>query len=163
MLHVPKVVQVPHALNGLHSEERKRFKFDGVGMTDSRAHTHHFRVLTLVNCLVVVAGLVRDAMFVCVLPHPSMVSSMTGAGVSAVDHVLDGNVSRWPRTSPLYVDTVCTRQRKISHKSNISFGKAQLIWFKNCQGFQSVWQDLSCIQLLKKKKIPSTAMTRSTR
>ena len=45
-------------------------------------------------------------MFVSVLPHSSVVSSMTGAGLSTVDHVLDRNVSRWPCSFPLYVDAI---------------------------------------------------------
>lgn len=102
MLHVPKVVQVPHELNGLHSEKRKvRFNRKSHERTE-RANG----VLTLADGLVVVAGLVRDAMFVSVLPHPAVVSPVTGAGLRAVDHVLDRNVSRWPRSFPLYVDAI---------------------------------------------------------
>ena len=41
-----------------------------------------------------------------VLPHPSVVSPVTGAGLRTVDHVLDRNVSRWPRSFPLYVDAI---------------------------------------------------------
>lgn len=102
MLHVPKVVQVPHELNGLHSEKRQvRFNRKSHERTE-RANG----VLTLADGLVVVAGLVRDAMFVSVLPHPAVVSPVTGAGLRAVDHVLDRNVSRWPRSFPLYVDAI---------------------------------------------------------
>lgn len=86
----------------------------------------HVELLTLVNCLVVVAGLVRDAMFVGILPHTSMVPSMTGAGLSTVDHMLDRKISRWPHSFPFDVDTIYTRQRKVPHKCNICFGKAQL-------------------------------------
>lgn len=102
MLHVPKVVQVPHELNGLHSEKRKV-------MFNRKSHERTERangVLTLADGLVVVAGLVRDAMFVSVLPHPAVVSPLTGARLRAVDHVLDRNVSRWPRSFPLYVDAI---------------------------------------------------------
>lgn len=73
---------------------------------------HYCRVLTLVNCLVVVTGLIRNAMFVGILPHPSMVPSVTGARLSAVNHVLDGKISRWPHSFPLDVDTIYTRQRR---------------------------------------------------
>lgn len=116
MLHFPKVVQVPQALKGLHSA-RKEDLSDGFRVTDSRTHSRHHLVLTLVDSLVVVAGLVRDAMFVCIIPYPSMVSSMTGTRVSTVNHMLDGDVSRWPSASSLYVDTVyMKRQRKWSTK-----------------------------------------------
>lgn len=47
------------------------------------------RGLTLVLGLVVVAGLVRDAMFVGILPHPTVITSMTGASLTTVHHILD--------------------------------------------------------------------------
>lgn len=63
-------------------------------------------------------------MFVGIVPHPSMVPSLTGARLSAVDHVLDRQISRWPHSFPLDVDAILTRQRKGSHKCNICFGKS---------------------------------------
>lgn len=120
MLHVPKVVQVPHELNGLHSEKRKvRFNRKSHERTE-RANG----VLTLADGLVVVAGLVRDAMFVSVLPHPAVVSPLTGARLRAVDHVLDRNVSRWPRSFPLYVDAIYEAE-KFPKKCNFCLEKAQ--------------------------------------
>lgn len=80
-------------------------------MKNIEIRKHCCRVLTLVNCLVVVAGLIRDAMSVGILPHPSMLPSMTGARVCTVEHVLDRNVSRWPRSFPFDIDTVYIRQK----------------------------------------------------
>lgn len=62
--------------------------------------------LTLVLGLVVVAGLVRDAMLVGVLPDNAVVAAMTGAGLATVDHVLHGQVRRRPRPLPLNIDAI---------------------------------------------------------
>lgn len=71
---------------------------------------HHFTssasALTLINGLVVVAGLVRDAMMVSVLPHPGVVASVTTSSLGAVDHMLHGQISRRPHCFPLDVDTI---------------------------------------------------------
>lgn len=143
MLHFPKVVHVPHALNGLHSVDKQtsfypKHTFElQHGSSEERTRVrvlplkdqimkHHCWVLTLIDCLVVVACLIRDAMFVCVLPHPSMVPSMTGTGISTVDHVLDRQISRWPHSFPLDVDTIYTRQRQeflFKKKKNYLFWK----------------------------------------
>lgn len=62
--------------------------------------------LTLINGLVVVAGLVRDAMMVSVLPHAGVVASVTASSLGAVDHMLHGQISRRPHCFPLDVDTI---------------------------------------------------------
>lgn len=62
--------------------------------------------LTLVYGLVVVTGLVRDAMLVGVLPDTAVVAAVAGAGLAAVDHVLHGQVRRGPRPLPLNVDAI---------------------------------------------------------
>lgn len=67
---------------------------------------HATSVLTLVSCLVVVAGFVRDAMVVSILPYPFVVPSLTGARLSTRDYVLDRQISRWPCAFPLDVDTI---------------------------------------------------------
>lgn len=62
---------------------------------------------TLVLGLVVVAGLVGDAVPVGVLPHLQVVAPLAGAGLAAVDHVLHGQQRGRPRPLPLDVDPVC--------------------------------------------------------
>lgn len=64
----------------------------------------------MVNCLVVVAGLVGDAMRVGVGNHVAVVPAVTGAPVGAVQDVLDGKVSRWPSSTSRDVDAVYARQ-----------------------------------------------------
>ena len=61
---------------------------------------------TLVFGLVVVAGFIRDALPVCVGVDSQVISSVTGAGPTAVDHVLHRQVGRRPHPSSLYVDAV---------------------------------------------------------
>lgn len=107
--------------------------------------------LTLVNCLVVVAGLIRDSMFVGILPHSSMVSSVTGARSSTVNHMLDRDVSRWPPSSTLDVDTVYTKEQSLSCCENW-FTPAGILpqllcitFYKKCSGspviyFQQFYQ-----------------------
>ena len=46
-------------------------------------------VLTLVFGLVVVAGFVRDALGVGVLPHARVIPPVTGTSVSTVNNILD--------------------------------------------------------------------------
>lgn len=46
-------------------------------------------VLTLVNSLVVITGLIRNPMVVSILPHTRMISSITGTRVSTVNYMLD--------------------------------------------------------------------------
>lgn len=58
---------------------------------------------TLVLRLVVVAGFVRDAVGVGILPHPRVVTPMAGARIAAVDDVLDGEVGGRPGSFPLDV------------------------------------------------------------
>lgn len=70
----------------------------------------------MVECLVVVAGLVRDAVRVGVLPHPAVVPSVTGAGVGTVEHMLDGQIGRRPNSFALDVDTIYGRKEKSAHK-----------------------------------------------
>lgn len=70
---------------------------------DSKANEHR----TLILSLVVVAGLVWNAMVVGVLPHARVVSTLAGSGIGAVDHVLNREVGRRPRTFSLYVDSIC--------------------------------------------------------
>lgn len=64
-------------------------------------------VPTLVLSLVVVAGLVGDAVPVGILPHRQVVTPLAGAGVAAVDHVLHRQQCGRPRPLPLDVDPVC--------------------------------------------------------
>ena len=62
--------------------------------------------LTLVLGLVVVAGLVGDAVRVGVLPHPGVVPAVAAPGVAAVDHVLHGQVGGRPRPLAFDVDAI---------------------------------------------------------
>lgn len=66
----------------------------------------HRGALTLVFSLVVVAGLVWDSMFVCILPNTAVIPSFATTSVSTVDHMLDREVGRRPYCFPLYVDTI---------------------------------------------------------
>lgn len=71
--------------------------------------------LTLVFSLVVIAGLIRDPVFACVLPNAAVIASMATAGVTAVDHVLDREVGRWPRSFPHDVDAVWRDNKNTGH------------------------------------------------
>jgi len=62
--------------------------------------------LTLVFGLIVIAGLIWDAVFAGILPDAGVIPSVAGAGVSAVDHVLDREIGRRPRSFPLNVDAI---------------------------------------------------------
>lgn len=62
---------------------------------------------TLVLSLVVVAGLVRDAVLMGVPPHRQVVAPLTGARVGAVEDVLHGQQGGGPRPLSLDVDPVC--------------------------------------------------------
>lgn len=64
-------------------------------------------VPTLVLGLVVVAGLVGDAVPVGILPHRQVVAPLTRARVATVDHVLHRQQCGRPRPLPLDVDPVC--------------------------------------------------------
>lgn len=79
---------------------------DSDSVIDCDQHFEHRRTLTLVFSLVVVAGLVWDPVFVSVLPNSAVIPSMATAGITAVDHVLDREVGRWPRSFSLNVDAV---------------------------------------------------------
>ena len=62
---------------------------------------------TLVLGLVVVAGLVRDAVLVRVGPHLHVVAALAGAGLRAVQDVLHRQKGGGPRPLPLDVDPIC--------------------------------------------------------
>lgn len=62
---------------------------------------------TLVLGLVVVAGLIRDAVPVGVGPHGQVVAPLAGAGVAAVDDMLHRQQRGGPGPLPLDVDSVC--------------------------------------------------------
>ena len=64
------------------------------------------KLLTLVFSLIVVAGLIRDAMRVGIFPNPRVVTSMTGAGITTVHHILDREIGRGPGSLPLDVDAI---------------------------------------------------------
>lgn len=70
---------------------------------ESKSNRRH----TLILSLVVVAGLIGNAMVVGILPNTRVVSTFAGSCVSAVNHVLNREVGRRPRTFSLYVDSIC--------------------------------------------------------
>ena len=121
MLQTPKVVQVPHWLKGLQSRQQDT-EHTQLSLKQwerlqpllcSRAHR---RTLTLVLCLVVVAGLIGDPMFVSVLPNAAVIPSMARASVTAVDHILDGEIGGRPRSFPLNVDAICSDRKWLFEK-----------------------------------------------
>lgn len=61
---------------------------------------------TLIFSLVIVAGLIWDAMIMGILPHSSVVSSMASPSVGTVENMLDREVSRGPGSFLLYVNTI---------------------------------------------------------
>ena len=63
-------------------------------------------LLALVFSLIVVAGLIRDAMLAGIFPHPRMVTSMTGASITTVHHILHREIGRGPGSLPLDVDAI---------------------------------------------------------
>lgn len=78
--------------------------------SDSVIHFDHYfvqwRTLTLVFSLVVIAGLIWDPMSVSVLPNSTVITSMATARITTVDHMLDREIGRRPRSFPLNVDAV---------------------------------------------------------
>jgi hypothetical protein len=50
----------------------------------------------LIDRLVVVAGLVRNALPLCIQVHAGVPSAVTSTSISAVKNVLDGEVRVWP-------------------------------------------------------------------
>ena len=71
---------------------------------------------TLVLGLVVVAGLVWDAVPVGVLPHRQVIAPLTRARVAAVDHVLHRQQCGRPRPLPLDVDPVCRGNSRMGRR-----------------------------------------------
>lgn len=69
----------------------------------SKAKRHR----TLILSLVVVAGLIWNAVVMGICPNAGVVSAFAGSRVGAVNHVLDREVGGRPRTFPLYVDAIC--------------------------------------------------------
>ena len=63
-------------------------------------------MLTLVLCLVVVAGFVRNALLVCVGVHTKMAAALARPSACTVYDVLYGQVRRWPRPLALDVDAI---------------------------------------------------------
>lgn len=86
MLQTPKVVQVPHSLKGLQALEEGGHR--GVRLKPCCCYSVHEKTLTLVFSLVVIARLIRDPVFIRVLPDATVISSVAGAGVGTVDDVL---------------------------------------------------------------------------
>ncbi len=79
----------------------------------------HWRTLTLVFSLVVIAGLIWDPVFISILPNTAVIPSMARASVPTVDHMLHRQIGRWPRPFPLNVDAIWwERQRKQSFHLN---------------------------------------------
>lgn len=65
--------------------------------------------------LVVVAGLVGDAVTVGILPHWQVVAPLAGASLTAVDDVLHGQQGGGPHPLPFDVDPICKAvPRKVS-------------------------------------------------
>lgn len=70
---------------------------------------------TLVFGLVVVAGLIGDAMLMGIGPHWKVIAAFTGASVATVDDVLHRKQGGGPRAFPLDVDAVCNSQHAGQH------------------------------------------------
>lgn len=85
--------------------------------------------------LVVVAGLVGDAVVVGVHPDPGVVPALAGAGVSTVNDVLHRQVGRRPSTFPLDVDSVC-KDKKLGFDTGI-WG-----WLHTATGLETVTSSL---------------------
>lgn len=65
--------------------------------------------------LVVVAGLIGDAMLMGIGPHWKVIAAFTGASVATVDDVLHRKQGGGPRAFPLDVDAVCNSQHAGQH------------------------------------------------
>lgn len=70
---------------------------------------------TLVFGLVVVAGLIGDAMLMGIGPHWKVIAAFTGASVATVDDILHRKQGGGPRAFPLDVDAVCNSQHAGQH------------------------------------------------
>lgn len=86
--------------------------------------------------LVVVAGLVGNAVVVGVHPDPGVVPALAGPGVSTVDDILDRQVGRRPGTFPLDVDSVC-KDKKLGFVTGIRG------WLHTATGFETVSSSLN--------------------
>lgn len=86
--------------------------------------------------LVVVAGLVGDAVVVGVPPDPGVVPTLTGASISTVNDILHRQVGRGPGPFPLDVDSVC-KGKKLEFVAGISG------WLHIATGFETVSSSLN--------------------
>lgn len=75
-------------------------------LSDSNLHFVHWGSLTLVFSLVVIAGLIWDAVFVGVLPNSAVIASMASACIATVNHMLDREIGGRPGSIPLNVDAI---------------------------------------------------------
>lgn len=80
----------------------------------SKPNRHH----TLILSLVVVAGLVWNAMVMGIHPNTWVVSTFTGSCVSTINHILNREVGRRPCTFSLYVDSIC-KDKKVGFVSGV--------------------------------------------
>lgn len=81
----------------------------------SKANRHH----TLILSLVVVAGLIWDAVVMGIHPNTRVVSTFTGSCLSTIDHILNRQVGRRPCPFSLYVDSIC-KDKKSGFVSGVS-------------------------------------------
>lgn len=81
--------------------------------------------------LVVVAGLVGDAVVVRVHPDPGVVPALAGPGVSTVDDILHRQVGRGPSTFPLDVDSVWKGKK-------LGFATGICGWLHTASGLETV-------------------------
>lgn len=86
--------------------------------------------------LVVVAGLVRDAVVVGVHPDPGVVPALAGPRVSTVDDILHRQVGRRPSTFPLDVDSVCEDKK-------MGFATGTRGWLRIATGLETVSPSLN--------------------
>jgi len=85
---------------------------NGKAVTSLRASTALVEgIALLVNGLVVVASLIRNARVVSVLKDTIGPATMASASTGAVEHVLDREVGTWPRAFLLNVDAISQRAR----------------------------------------------------
>lgn len=91
---------------------------------------------TLILGLVVVAGLVGDAVVVRVPPDPGVVPALAGPGISTVDDILHRQVGRRPSTFPLDVDSVCKGKKR-------AFAAGICGWLHTATGFETVSPSLN--------------------
>ena len=106
-----RVCTLKRGTRNMHSSARTLF-------SDCNLHFVRWGTLTLVFSLVVIAGLIWDAVFVSVLPNSGVIASMARACIATVNHMLDREIGRRPSSIPLNVNAIWRESKHVTFNSN---------------------------------------------